>query len=105
MYYPLFSQYTFVIQVIFNLEIYDCTNTLWFEKKWGIKVQLLSIDWIPPFLIQLLLLLYHVTYLHYIIHFSNIKAFFSENNKNRAISLGFFINLLSEEQFLYTIEL
>lgn len=76
MYYPLFSQYTFVIQVIFNLEIYDCTNTLWFEKKWGIKVQLLSIDWIPPFLIQLLLLLYYVTYLYYIIHFSNIKVFF-----------------------------
>lgn len=29
MYYPLFLQYTAVVQAIFHLEIYDCTNALW----------------------------------------------------------------------------
>lgn len=76
MYYPLFSQYTSVVSAIFNVETYDCTNTMWLEKNVGIKVQPLSTDRIPPFIIQLLLLLYYVTYLHCIIHFSNIKVFF-----------------------------
>lgn len=89
MYYPLFSQYTSVVSAIFNVETYDYTNAVWLEKNVGIKVQSLFTDRIPPFLIQLLLLLYYVTYLHYIIYFSNIKVFFSENNKNRAVLLGF----------------
>lgn len=74
MYYPLFSQYT--LTTIFHLEIYDCTNTVWVEKIGGVQVQLLSTDRIPPFIFRLLILLYYVTYLHYIIHFSNIKVFF-----------------------------
>lgn len=76
MYYPLFLQYTSVVPTIFNLEIYDCTNTLWLEKNGEIKIQLLSTDWIPPFIFQLLILLHYVTYLHYIMYFSNIKVFF-----------------------------
>lgn len=87
MYYPLFSQYT--LTTIFHLEIYDCTNTVWVEKIGGVQVQLLSTDRIPPFIFRLLILSYYVTYLHYIIYFSNIKVFFSENTKSRAVSLGF----------------
>lgn len=106
MYYPLFLQYTSVVSAIFNVETYDCTNAVWLEKNEGIKVQPLSTDRIPPFLIQLLLLLYYVTYLHCIIYFSNIKAFFLKIQKGRVLSLGFLrINLLLEAQFLYTIEL
>ncbi|PFD44404.1 hypothetical protein COJ48_20675 [Bacillus cereus] len=37
MYYPLFLQYTAEVPTIFHLEIYDCTNTVWLEKKWGDK--------------------------------------------------------------------
>lgn len=76
------------------------------RKDRGVQIQLLPIDRIPPFTFRLLILTYYVTYLHYIIYFSNIKVFFSENTKSRALSLDFFpINLLLEEQFLYTIEL
>lgn len=102
MYYPLFSQYT--LTTIFHLEIYDCTNTVWVEKIGGVQVQLLSTDRIPPFIFRLLILSYHVTYLHYIIYFSNIKVFFLKIIKTEQFR-SVFINLLSEEQFLYTIEL
>lgn len=37
MFYPLFSQYTSVVSAIFNVETYDCTNTVWLEKSMGIK--------------------------------------------------------------------
>ncbi len=102
MYYPLFSQYT--LTTIFHLEIYDCTNTVWVEKIGGVQVQLLSTDRIPPFIFRLLILSYYVTYLHYIIYFSNIKVFFLKIIKTEQFR-SVFINLLSEEQFLYTIEL
>ena len=78
-----------MLSIIFTIysggsENFQCGNLRLYKyvavKNVGIKVQLLSTDWIPPFLIQLLLLLYYVTYLHYIIHLSNIKVF-SENNK------------------------
>ena len=78
-----------MLSIIFTIylggsENFQCGNLRLYKyvavKNVGIKVQLLSTDWIPPFLIQLLLLLYYVTYLHYIIYFSNIKVF-SENNK------------------------
>lgn len=91
MYYPLFSQYSSVFSAIFNVETYDCTNTLWLEKNVGIKVQPLSTDWIPPFLIQLLLLLYYVTYLHYIIYFSNIKALFLKIIKTERFRSVFYV--------------
>lgn len=91
MYYPLFLQYTAEVPTIFHLEIYDCTNTVWLEKKWGIKVQLLSTDRIPPFISQLMILLFYVTYLYYIRYFSNIKVFFLKIIKNRAASLGFLL--------------
>lgn len=102
MYYPLFSQYT--LTTIFHLEIYYCTNTVWVEKIGGVQVQLLSTDRIPPFIFRLLILSYYVTYLHYIIYFSNIKVFFLKIIKTEQFR-SVFINLLSEEQFLYTIEL
>lgn len=102
MYYPLFSQYT--LTTIFHLEIYDCTNTVWVEKIGGVQVQLLSTDRIPPFIFRLLILSYYVTYLHYIIYFSNIRVFFLKIIKTEQFR-SVFINLLSEEQFLYTIEL
>lgn len=102
MYYPLFSQYT--LTTIFHLEIYDCTNTVWVEQIGGVQVQLLSTDRIPPFIFRLLTLSYYVTYLHYIIYFSNIKEFFLKIIKTEQFR-SVFINLLSEEQFLYTIEL
>lgn len=35
--YPLFLQYTSVVSAIFNVETYDCTNTVWLEKGVGIK--------------------------------------------------------------------
>ncbi|AMR04869.1 hypothetical protein AXW78_22895 [Bacillus thuringiensis] len=62
-------------------------------KNVGIKVQFLSTDWIPPFPIQLLLLLYYVTYLHYIIYFSNVKVFFLKIKKTEQFRSVFFINL------------
>lgn len=92
MYYPLFSQYT--LTTIFHLEICDCTNTVWVEKIGGIQFQLLFTDWIPPSISRLLILTYYVTYLYYIIHFSNIKVFFSENTKSRALQLHSAFHLL-----------
>lgn len=90
MYYPLFSQYTSVVSAIFNVETYDYTNAVWLEKNVRIKVQSLFTDRIPPFLIQLLLLLYYVTYLHYIIYFSNIKAFFLKITKTEQFRSVFY---------------
>lgn len=90
MYYPLFLQYTSVVLAIFNVETYDCTNAVWLEKNVGIKVQALSTDWIPPFIFQLLLLLYYVTYLHYIIYFSNIKVFFLKITKTEQFRSVFY---------------
>ncbi len=90
MYYPLFLQYTAEVSTIFHLEIYDCTNTVWLEKNGGIKVQLLSTDQIPPFISQLMILLYHVTYLHYIIYFSNIKVFFLKIIKTEQLRSVFY---------------
>ncbi len=90
--------------ILLGSEIYNCANTIEGRNNSGIQVQPLSTDRIPPFLIQLLLLLYYVTYLHYIIYFSNIKVFFLKIIKTEQFR-SVFINLLSEEQFLYTIEL
>ncbi len=90
MYYPLFLQYTSVVSAIFNVETYDYTNAVWLEKNVGIKVQSLFTDRIPPFLIQLLLLLYYVTYLYYIIHFSNIKVFFLKITKTEQFRSVFY---------------
>ncbi|MFK4479513.1 hypothetical protein ABH947_003721 [Bacillus sp. RC206] len=89
MYYPLFSQYT--LTTIFHLEIYDCTNTVWVEKIGGVQVQLLSTDRIPPFIFQLLILSYYVTYLHYIIYFSNIKVFFLKIQKAEHFHSAFYL--------------
>ena len=90
MYYPLFLQNTSVVSTIFNVETSDCTNAVWSEKNVGIKVQSLSTDRIPPFLIQLLLLLYYVTYLHYIIYFSNIEVFFLKITKTEQFRSVFY---------------
>ncbi len=91
--------------ILLGLEIYNCANTVRVGIIGGIQVQPLSTDRIPPFIFQLLLLLYYVTYLHYIIHFSNIEVFFLKIIKTERFCSVFIINLLSEEQFLYTIEL
>lgn len=91
--------------ILLGLEIYNCANTVGVGIIGGIKVQPLSTDRIPPFIFQLLLLLYYVTYLHYIIYFSNIEVFFLKIIKTERFCSVFIINLLSEEQFLYTIEL
>lgn len=90
MYYPLFLQYTSVVSAIFNVETYDCTNAVWLEKNVGIKVQSLFTDRIPPFIFQLLLLLYYVTYLYYIIYFSNIKVFFLKITKTEQFRSVFY---------------
>ncbi len=90
--------------ILLSSEIYNCANTVGV----GIigdtsSVLFLQIGFLLS-LIQLLLLLYYVTYLHYIIYFSNIKVFFLKIIKTEQFR-SVFINLLSEEQFLYTIEL
>ncbi len=69
MYYPLF----------FNISLgwkFTIVQIQWGRNNRGVQVQPPSTDRIPPFIFQLLLLLYYVTYLYYIIYFSNIKVFF-----------------------------
>lgn len=89
-----------MLSIIFTIysggsENFQCGNLRLYKyvavKNVGIKVQLLSTDWIPPFLIQLLLLLYYVTYLHYIIYISNIKVFFLKIIKTERFCLGFYL--------------
>ena len=102
MYYPLFSQYSSVFSAIFNVETYDCTNTLWLEKcgdKGSASFYRLDSSFPYPAAstFYIMLLIYIILYI------SVTLKCFSENNKTERFRSVLF-NLLSEEQFLYTIE-
>lgn len=92
-----------MLSIIFTIysggsENFQCGNLRLYKyvavKNVGIKVQFLSTDWIPPFPIQLLLLLYYVTYLHYIIYFSNFKVFFLKIKKPSSFARFFLLIFL-----------